>query len=175
VANHIHRHGFRNTFIPLFGATALGLGAGPISVAIAAMSATGLLVAAPGGVFGDRHGRRVVIVAGLCVIGAADLLFLWTDVWWLFIAAAAIVGAGDFFSSSQAALLSEIVDQRHRNRALSGFRFSVDLGALIGPIVVAVLFDQFGAHVAIIATSAILFGAALLNRLALPLGGPTRS
>jgi MFS family permease len=172
VANHIHRHGFRNTFIPLFGATALGLGAGEIALAVAAMAVIGILVAAPGAVFGDRRGRRLVIVAGLTAIGVGDLLFLWTDSWWVFLAAAAIVGAGDFFSSSQAAMLSEIVDPSERNRALSGFRFSVDLGALIGPVVVAALLDSVGPSAAILGTSLVLFAAAAAAHIALPRSHP---
>src|SRR5204863_522710 len=65
VANMINRHGFRNTVLPLYAATSLGLGGISIASAIALMSITGLLVATPGGMLGDRFGRRRIIMSGL--------------------------------------------------------------------------------------------------------------
>ncbi len=158
----------------------LGLQAGPISIAIATMAICGLIVAGPGGVLSDRLGRRRVIVSGLFAIALGDLLYLWTGDVVAFLVAAAIVGLGDFYSSSQAALLADLVEPRHRNRSLSGFRFSVDLGALIGPILLAVILDNHGAAGAIIATSAILAVAAIANIVAIPAsadqrGSPTRA
>ena len=70
VANMVHRHGFRNTILPLYAATVLGLGGVSIATAIALMSITGLMVATPGGMLGDRIGRRRVIVAGLRGVAA---------------------------------------------------------------------------------------------------------
>lgn len=71
VANHVHRHGFRNTLVPLYGAVVLGLGAGSIALAVGVMALLGLLVATPGGILSDRVGRRRVIVSGLlCIAGS---------------------------------------------------------------------------------------------------------
>ena len=42
------------------------------------MSITGLLVATPGGMLGDRIGRRRVITAGLTAVAIGDLAFLLT-------------------------------------------------------------------------------------------------
>lgn len=168
VATFIHRHGFRNTFIPLYGATVLGLQTGPISIAIAIMAVCGLIVAGPGGALSDRIGRRHVIVSGMFAIAIGDLLYLWTGEVVAFIVVAAIVGLGDFFTGAQAALLADIVEPRHRNRSLSGFRFSVDLGALLGPIMVAVLLDHTGAAGAILVTAAILAVAAIASLIAIP-------
>jgi MFS family permease len=167
-ATFIHRHGFRNTFIPLYGATVLGLQTGPISIAIAIMAVCGLIVAGPGGALSDRLGRRRVIVSGMFAIAIGDLLYLWTGDVVAFLVVAAIVGLGDFFTGAQAALLADIVEPRHRNRSLSGFRFSVDLGALVGPIMVAVLLDNAGATGAIVATAAILAVAAIATLIATP-------
>ena len=49
VANMIHRHGVRNTILPLYAATVLGLSGVSIATAIALMAITGFLVMAPGG------------------------------------------------------------------------------------------------------------------------------
>ena len=168
VANMIHRHGFRNTILPLYAATALGLGGISIATAIALMSITGLLVATPGGILGDRIGRRRVISAGLAAVAVGDLVFLLTGDLLSFLVAAAIIGLGDFFTSSQTALLSEIVPAEERTRVLSGYRFSADLGALIGPVALAFVMDVSDAQHAIVVAAAVLFIAALLARIAVP-------
>lgn len=174
VANMIHRHGFRNTILPLYAATALGLGGISIATAIALMSITGLLVATPGGMLGDRIGRRRVISAGLTAVAVGDLVFLLTGDLLSFLVAAAIIGLGDFFTSSQTALLSEIVPPGERTQVLSGYRFSADLGALIGPVVLAFVMDVTDARVAIIVAAAVLLTAAVLARVAVPVPAALR-
>ena len=168
VANMVHRHGVRNTIVPLYAAAALGMGGLSIATAIALMSITGLLVATPGGMLGDRIGRRRVIVAGLSALAVADLAFLVTNDVATFLIVAAIVGLGDFFTSSQTALLSEIVPVAERTRALSTYRFSSDLGSMIGPVILAATMDAISAQAAIILAAVILGGAALTAQLFVP-------
>jgi MFS family permease len=158
-ANMIHRHGFRNTILPLYAATALGLGGVSIATGIALMSATGLLVATPGGMLGDRIGRRRIITAGLAALAAGDLVFILTHDYLTFLLVAGLIGFGDFFTSSQTALLSEIVPPEQRTRALSTYRFSSDLGALIGPVLLAAVMDSFSAQAAIVLTVGVLLVA----------------
>ena len=169
MANMIHRHGFRNTILPLYAATALGLGGISIATAIGLMSITGLMVATPGGMLGDRIGRRRVISAGLAAVAVGDLVFLLTGDLLSFLLAAAVIGLGDFFTSSQTALLSEVVPPDQRAKALSGYRFSADLGALIGPVLLAAVMDAADARVAIIVAAGILLGASLIARIGVPL------
>jgi ACDE family multidrug resistance protein len=168
VANMINRHGFRNTILPLYAATSLGLGGISIATAIALMSITGLMVATPGGMLGDRIGRRRIITAGLAAIAVGDLVFLFTHDLVTFLAAAALIGFGDFFSSSQTALLSEIVPPEQRTQVLGGYRFSADLGAFVGPVLLAGVMDLGSAQMAILVAVAILFTASLVARLGVP-------
>jgi DHA1 family multidrug resistance protein-like MFS transporter len=168
VANMIHRHGFRNTILPLYAASVLGLGGFSIATAIAAMAITGFIVMAPGGMLGDRIGRRRVISVGLAAVAIGDLAFLLTGDFWTFLAIAALIGCGDFFSSSQTALLSEIVPPAQRTWAMSGYRFSSDLGALIGPILLAVVMDTIGVQAAIVTAAGILFVASIAARIGVP-------
>jgi MFS family permease len=168
VANMIHRHGVRNTILPLYAATVLGLGGISIATAIALMSITGLLVATPGGMLGDRLGRRRVIMAGLAAVAVGDLAFILTGDLLTFLLVAAAIGFGDFFTSSQTALLSEVVPSADRTKVLSGYRFSADLGALIGPVLLAAVMDVAGAPIAIVVAAAILFSASLAARLGIP-------
>jgi MFS family permease len=168
VANMINRHGFRNTVLPLYAATSLGLGGVSIASGIALMSITGLLVATPGGMMGDRIGRRRVIMTGLVAIAVGDLVFLLTHDLVTFLVCAGLIGFGDFFSSSQTALLSEIVPGQHRTKVLAGYRFSSDLGAFLGPVVLAALMDLVNAQAAIVLAAAILVTASLAARFGVP-------
>lgn len=168
MANMIHRHGFRNTVLPLYAAASLGLGGVSIATAIALMAVTGLLVATPGGMLGDRIGRRRVITAGLAAIAAGDLAFLLTHDLVTFLAIAALIGLGDFFTSSQTALLSEIVPAAQRTRALSTYRFSADLGAMIGPVLLAAVMDFASAQAAILVAVGILVLASLGSWFGVP-------
>ncbi len=175
LANMINRHGFRNTILPLYAATALGLGGVSIATAIALMSITGLVVATPGGMLGDRVGRRRIITTGLAAIAVGDLVFLLTNDLWTFLAAAALIGFGDFFASSQTSLLSEIVPAERRTQVLGGYRFSADLGAFVGPIVLAAVMDLASAQAAILVAVAILLAASAAARLGVPVQGGSKA
>ena len=168
MANMIHRHGFRNTVLPLYAAMALGLGGVSIATAIALMAIAGLFVATPGGMAGDRFGRRRVITAGLAALAAGDLVFLLTHDYVTFVLVAGLIGFGDFFSSSQTALLSEIVPTHQRTRVLAGYRFASDLGSLIGPILLATVMQASSAQVAIVVAVGILIAGSLAARFGIP-------
>jgi MFS family permease len=168
VANMVNRHGFRNTVLPLYAATSLGLGGISIASAIALMSITGLLVATPGGMLGDRIGRRRVIMSGLVAVAVGDIVFLLTHDLVSFLVFAGLIGFGDFFSSSQTALLSEVVPGQHRTKALAGYRFSADLGAFLGPVVLAAVMDLANAQLAIVLAAAILVSGSLAARFGVP-------
>ncbi|HEY6957940.1 MAG TPA: MFS transporter [Candidatus Limnocylindria bacterium] len=168
VANMINRHGFRNTILPLYAATVLGLGGVSIATAIALMAITGLMVATPGGMLGDRIGRGRIIVAGLAALAVGDLVFLLTHDLLTFLAASALIGFGDFFASSQTALLSEIVPPEQRTRSLASYRFSADLGAFIGPVVLAAIMDMSNAQAAIVTAVVVLLSASAAARLGVP-------
>jgi MFS family permease len=95
-------------------------------------------------------------------------VFLLTGDLLTFLVAAALIGFGDFFTSSQTAQLAEVVPPEQRTMALSSYRFSADLGALIGPILLAAVMDLASAQHAIILAAAILFTASLSAWLLMP-------
>ncbi|HEX5466511.1 MAG TPA: MFS transporter [Candidatus Limnocylindrales bacterium] len=168
VANMVHRHGIRNTVLPLFAAASLGLGSIEIATGITLMALVGLIVVTPGARLGDRIGRRRIVVVGLLILAVGDVVFLGANGYWTFLLAAAVVGSGDFFSSSQTALLSELVEPRQRARVLAGYRFFVDIGALLGPLLLAALLDAFGAPAAFLTAVALLIIAAVVNQFGVP-------
>jgi MFS family permease len=107
-------------------------------------------------------------MSGLAAVAVGDLVFLLTGDLLSFLLAAALIGFGDFFTSSQTALLSEVVPPEGRTKAMSGYRFSADLGALLGPVVLAAIMDARGAQAAIVAAAVVLFTASLAARIGVP-------
>jgi DHA1 family multidrug resistance protein-like MFS transporter len=168
VANMIQRHGVRNTVLPLFAATVLSLGSIEIASAITLMAVVGIIVVTPGARLGDRIGRRRIVVVGLLIVAVGDLVFTQAHNYWVFLLAAAVVGSGDFFSSSQTALLSELVEPRLRARVLTGYRFFVDIGALVGPLALAAIFDAYGPYAAIVTAVLVLVAASAINYVGVP-------
>ena len=175
VSNMINRHGFRNTLLPLFAASVLFLGPVEIATGIAVMAIVGILVVTPGARLGDRIGRRRIVVVGLLVLAFGDLTFLGAGSYWTFLLAAAVVGSGDFFASSQTALLAELVPPQQRSRVLAGYRFFVDIGALVGPLLLAAIMDAFDPHLAIVVCAAIVAAGALIAKIGVPAEPATAS
>jgi MFS family permease len=171
VANMINRHGFRNTVLPLFASSDLGLGELQIATGITVMSLTGILVTIPGAALGDRIGRRRIVVAGLAILAVGDLAFRWAATNFVtFLVTALVIGCGDFFSSSQTALLSDLVEGPRRAWALGAYRFFVDVGALVGPTGLAALLAFRGPTLAIGAAAGVLALAAVANQLGIRRG-----
>jgi predicted MFS family arabinose efflux permease len=61
-----------------------------------------------------------------------------------------------------------VVHPEQRTRVLSGYRFAVDMGAFIGPVLLAAVMDAAGAQAAVVVVAALLAGAALAARLGVP-------
>ena len=50
----------------------------------------------------------------------------------------------------------------------AAYRFCVDIGALLGPLVLAALFDAYGPYVAISAAIVVLLTASAINQVGVP-------
>jgi DHA1 family multidrug resistance protein-like MFS transporter len=169
VANMTNRHGFRNTVLPLFSSGHLHLSAVQTATGVTTMSLVGIAITIPGAALGDRIGRKRIVVLGLTIVGVGVALFPFiARDYTTFILAAVLVGCGDFFSSSQTALLLDLVDGPRRTFVLGAYRFCVDLGALIGPALLGAAYGVWGSNAAMGLSAAILFAAAAVNWVAVP-------
>lgn len=169
VANMINRHGFRNTVLPLYASSHLGLSEVQTATGITLMSLTGILVTIPGAALGDRIGRKRIVVAGLAILAVGDFVFpMVANTYATFIFAAMLVGTGDFFSSSQTALLADLVPGPRRAMVLGAYRFCVDLGALVGPTLLAAVMASSGASAAITTAAVILALGAVVGFAGIP-------
>ena len=161
----INRHGFRNTILPLFAGDAIGLNPIQTATGITVMAVVGLLVAMPGGMLADRWSRRGVISAGMVVLAIGDLAFLGASTYATFLLASLVLGFGDFFAASQMAAVTEVVPAHARGRVLATYRFSVDIGAAIGPFFLASLLGLTSFNTTIVVAAGLLFCAACVVQL----------
>jgi MFS family permease len=91
----------------------------------------------------------------------------------LFLLACAAVGLADFYIGSQTALISSVAPSAERTRVLGRFRVSTDVGALVGPVLLAWVMQQFGPQSAMVLAAGLMIAVGLLSRVAiLTEGGP---
>jgi len=148
-------HGFRETFIPLYGHSILKLSPAMIGMAIS----IGPLVQAGAnlayGLLLDRYGGRAVLVPGLIIIGLGSLsLKIATNLPSLTIANA-ILGVGNSSNIAVIALLADHIPPTRWGVMMGLNRAIGDMGVMLGPAALGWLIDRSGF------TLPILFGAAL--------------
>ena len=115
------------------------LGAG---VAIGSFSVAALILRPVVGWSSDRFGRRPLLVGGSLLTVAALALHLAASDLMTFIAARALLGAGEgFFLVAALAAASDLAPEERRGEALSFLSLSLYLGLAIGPPVAAVVFS----------------------------------
>ncbi|MDA0168873.1 MFS transporter [Solirubrobacter taibaiensis] len=103
----------------------------------------GLLLVA--GALGDRYGRRLTLLVGLAVFGAASGWAAYAGGVDGLIIARAVMGAGAAFimPATLSLLISVFPDERERALAVGIWAATAGLGVALGPVVGGVLLDHF--------------------------------
>jgi predicted MFS family arabinose efflux permease len=119
---------------PTFATEALGADETGVGIAIASFSIAALILRPLVGWSSDRFGRRPLLIGGsLLTVAALGLHLIATDLT-IFIAARALLGAGEgFFFVSALAAGSDLAPPHRRGEALSFLSLSLYLGIAIGP------------------------------------------
>ena len=127
--------GVYSTLIPLFGRDRVGVSAMGVSVALALASLTELLVMYPVGALSDRRGRKSVLVPAFA--GAAVVIALFgsaTGVWAYMLANGVLGLLTGTAGVPPAAMLSDLAPEGSAGAAAGAFRFTGDLGFVVGPL-----------------------------------------
>ena len=160
--NAFSRTGGLFTIVPILGASSLALGADEISFGIALGSVLGLLAAWPAGMLADRFGRKTVIVPATAVSGGAMLLFALAPTYFWFAAACALWSvATSVGGAAPAAYAADHAPAGMNATAMSSYRMIGDAGYVLGPILLGVVVDAGGEHMALYLASGLLVAAAL--------------
>ncbi|AIT60808.1 MFS transporter [Corynebacterium doosanense] len=143
--------GVRVSILPLFAAAVFHAeGAAIAGFALAAFAAGNALVLQFSGKFADTYGRRPLIVAGLIGSGVfiSVMGFAVTIPTLMILSVLAGAAAGLLNPSQQAVLADVIGNDRSGGKVLSTYQMAMDLGQIIGPILIGTLADAFGFRIA---------------------------
>ncbi len=119
---------------PTFAKEALGADETGVGIAIASFSIAALMLRPLVGWSSDRFGRRPLLIGGSLLTVAALGLHLVASDLAVFIAARALLGAGEgFFFVSAIAAGADLAPEERRGEAISFLSLSLYLGIAIGP------------------------------------------
>lgn len=147
--------------IPL---VALNIGLSKTQVGLVTSIAFGIntLFCALGGYMMDKYGRRLSGILASIIIGFAfiPLPFI-LNVWGL-VLTATLTGIGNSFGSGLVLTMgADIAPSKHRSEFLGIFRLAINLGSVIGPLILGLLMD----HVPLLGACGFVAGMGVLGAL----------
>ncbi|AWB82144.1 MFS transporter [Corynebacterium yudongzhengii] len=149
--------GIRVSVLPLFAAAVFANGGAIAGFALAAYALGNAVVLQFSGRLADTYGRKPLIIIGL--IGSAVLMALlgFADTAPLLLGVSVLSGmAAGLLNPAQQAVLADVIgNHRSGGKVLSTYQMAMDLGQIIGPVLVGMLADVYGFRVAF-ASSAVI-------------------
>jgi MFS family permease len=157
------------TLIPVIGQERLGLGPDEIGLGLATISVMAVVLAYPSGALADRYGRKVVIVPATLLTGLSFLLFLAAPSFLWFMAACTVWAvASGVGGAAPSAYAADIAPTGMNAAAMSTFRMLSETGYVLGPLVLGLAADLFGANASLAATSTLIVISGVLFALRAP-------
>lgn len=140
-----------NTLLSLFATDELGVSTAGIGGLFSLAVAAEFAVLFPAGAWADRYGRKAVMVpslAGLTIVLA--LMGFATSVWMFAVLLVFLAFTSGFAGVPPAAMVSDVVPEDQRGKAIGAFRFFGDLGFFLGPMIAGATSKSFGFETAFI-------------------------
>ncbi len=154
-----NRNGVRNTLLPLFAGSVVGLNPAEIGLVVAVVAGVTVAATLAGGRLADRWGRKPVLLLGFALLVAGNLGLLSATDRAALLAAAVVLGLGGLNSSVPAGVISGAVPQAQLGSVIGGYRFLQDCGFVAGPLAVGLVLDSAGYHAGFLfAACAVLLG-----------------
>jgi multidrug resistance protein len=151
------------TLIPVIGQERLMLGPEEIGLGLATISVMAIVLSYPSGALADRFGRKIVIVPATVLTGVSFLFFLAAPSFlWFMVACTVWAIAGGIGGSAPSAYAADIAPVGMNAAAMSTFRMLSETGYVLGPLLLGLAADLFGANVSLAATSALIVLSAIL-------------
>jgi MFS family permease len=134
-----------NTLVPLFARDRLHLSTLGIGVLYAIALAVEFLAYYPAGSWADSRGRRFVLIPAFALLAIATVSLGWAMTAVLFAVLLALLGIASAFSGvPPAAMMADVLPARESARGIAIFRFGVDVGFTLGPLVAGVAAGAYG-------------------------------
>jgi MFS family permease len=134
-----------NTLVPLFARDRLHLSTVGIGILYALALAVEFLAYYPAGRWADTRGRRYVLIPAFALLAIATISLGWATTVVLFAILLALLGLASAFSGvPPGAMLADVLPIRESARGVAIFRFGVDVGFTLGPLVAGLTAGAFG-------------------------------
>lgn len=151
------RTGSRNTVLPLYGNSELGLSPGQLGFTLTLIAMINLLATNVCGYICDRYGRKAAIVPGCLLSSLALVSFSMSHNYAFFLFSAVLLGLGTGIAGpAPAAYVADLAVPGRHSLVMGLYRTIGDIGVSIGPILLGWLSDQFG-FVTAIRVNAVVF------------------
>jgi MFS family permease len=138
-----------STLIPLFGSEEIGLSVSGVGLAISLAAAAEFAVLYHAGSASDRYGRKAVMVPAFTALFAVLAVMGFADAIWAFAATLVLMGlSAGYAGVPPAAMLNDVAPPRESATAIGVYRFSADLGFMLGPLVAGWSANVFGFPIA---------------------------
>lgn len=122
--------------LPLYVEGVLGGGDVAVGISIGAFSLAAVLLRPWTGRLADRKGRRVAVVAGAAIVGAAVAVYTMVDSFLPLLVLRVASGAGEaLFYVGVASAINDLAPDERRGEALSYFSLALYGGLALGPVV----------------------------------------
>jgi len=158
--------------MPLFAAT---LGAGPAQVGVinGAFMLTAGLLSIPAGLFADRFGRRVLIIAGLVATALSALLVTICNLPGEMVVAYVLFGIGmAAFAPGMLSLVADVMPVQQLGLAYGWYTTAIYIAMTLGPASGGFLAKEIGLRQVFFVSGSLQLAVVLLALLLLPQGPP---
>lgn len=136
--------GFRSSMVPLYGGTALGIGAGVLGLLLGGSAVIRFVITLLSGFLSDRYGRKIILFPGIAFLAIGSLSFALASDLPGFAICLLILSLGGFGNSIPTTMVVDVVPASRVGMAISTNRFVGDLGVLIGPVLLGWILDTAG-------------------------------
>lgn len=160
--------------VPVYADEDLGVGSFGVAVAVAAVSPMVLVCQPLAGRYADRHGRRILMVAGAAIAALSIAGYVVADSLPLLVVLRLLTGAGEAMVLVGAAtMVTDLAPEHRRGEALSLFSLGLWGGLALGPILGELVLRETHFDAVWLVAASCCFGAALIG-LTLPETAPKK-
>jgi MFS family permease len=155
----------RASLFPLYAGMVLGMDSGSIGAILTAGSVFTILINLPSGALSDRVGKKRLLIPGLLTLAVGNFVLLFTNSTLGFVVATVLVSMGVLSNSMLSALVADLVPEPLVGKGMGMYRFTADLGVVLGPLILGLVFDNLGFSAALVAGACVVLlgvGAALV-------------
>ena len=144
------------TLVPIIGGDALGLTVATIGAALGIGGVARFVATLLGGWLSDRFPRKLVLIVGLAVYGFGVALLAVEGSRALWLASIIVMSLSSFGIATASAMIGDRVPAGRTGREIGAFRFTGDVGLVIGPLLTTLVLQHVGQAPAVLLVAAVV-------------------